>query len=169
MTLPKSFATELSIAAEAAQLGIISLAAPDGSQLLNSLLGPGARVPPGTPGGCRRPPGHDQRPHRDQRALPGRSAAYRRSPSAIPVHCAGTARPGQEARLPPCLALSIALPAADLADALAAQHLQPGWIAAVVDPGGRVVARSEDHAAWVGTPAVAAVQAVIDANPEAAA
>lgn len=45
----EAFAAEMAEAAGATGLGIIGLATPDGSQLLNSLLGPDHRMPPGTP------------------------------------------------------------------------------------------------------------------------
>jgi PAS domain S-box-containing protein len=55
--------------------------------------------------------------------------------------------------------INIALDPERLAKVLQSSLLPPGWVGAVVDRGGRIVARSRDHARYVGQAATADLQA----------
>jgi PAS domain S-box-containing protein len=159
----EAFAAEIAEAAGTTRLGIIGLATPDGSQLLNSMLGPDYRMPPGTPANpaARRAfiSGHTEISNLYTGPVSGEPQVV----IAVPIRC-----PEAEGRWPVCYALSIALRSVDFARTLAGQNPPPGWIAALLDREGRVVARTERHLEFVGSAPVPAMRAVIDAGQDAA-
>ncbi|KMO31728.1 histidine kinase [Methylobacterium variabile] len=130
----------------------LSLRRPDGSQLLNTALPPGAPLP--------------QDPHPEDREV----VATQR-----PV--IGGARPGPAGRPPtydvavpvmaegaPAYVLSVTVPVERLHQILI-HDLAPGWTTGIIDRAGILLARSTDHASLAGQP----MQATLRAHPTAAA
>ena len=62
--------------------------------------------------------------------------------------------------------LALSLPVASLRDALVAQRLPSGWVAAILDRQGTVIARNLDNAAWVGKKAAATLRKDISERRE---
>ncbi len=157
---PGGFAAPLAAFARAANLGMVSLVTPDGRLLLRS------GAPPGTePLDVLAPPAARQA------FLTGRTEIgdLIRDPAggeyqvavAVPVE-----RPDSGAEPCRCYALSLSLAATDLAAALRRQELPPGWVAAVIDRTGHVVARSERHEEFVGSGVIPAIKAAIESGSE---
>lgn len=129
----EAFAAEMAEAAGTTRLGIIGLATSDGSQLLNSMLGPDHRMPPGTPANPAARQvfvsGHTE----ISNLYVGQVSGEPQVVISVPIRCAEA-----EGHWPVCYALSIALRSVDFARTLAEQNPPPGWIAALLDREGRV-------------------------------
>ncbi|SDB45857.1 HWE histidine kinase domain-containing protein [Belnapia rosea] len=157
---PVEFGPQLVIIARAAGLGPMSLLAPDGRMVLNSRLPMGIPEGPALAAPAARQvfqSGKTEIGELTRGPLSGEAQVV----VAVPVHLR---RDGAETCL--CYALGLAIPASELAEALTRQRLPAGWVAAVIDRTGHVVARSERHDEFVGSAVIPAVRAAIEAGPE---
>ena len=146
----EAFGRDLGSAADRARLGSLALSRADGTLLLHRAV-EGAAPPAGLAGNT---------------AI-GRAAASGRTAVsdlfdgvvlvAVPV-------PGPAAGPADLYVLSLALPADGLAEALAAQGLPPGTVAALIDTAGVVVARSPGQREYAGTGLVPEVRATVEAG-----
>jgi PAS domain S-box-containing protein len=121
----------------------VALADVDGRQLVNTYVSGDETLPPIPP----------------EAIAPQRRAFETRQAQVVDVSI------GPVARIPviavvapvfrngsPAYSVFVAVDVAVFRDLLDAQRMPPGWLAAIVDGGGRFIARSLDHDRWVGQP-----------------